>query len=148
MKNRKKAILLASIASLCILCGCGKEVIEIEGEQYVKSGAAYPKLALTPKVFAPGKHIVRYVEKTSPGVDSSGWGTVVMNIPEVPEGYRYVETLTIDTGYNGLSNGFVHIFINEKRVEAKPSYNPKTNTIEYLEPGVVIEEQRVLEMGD
>ena len=38
MKRKKKALLLASIASLCLLCGCNNtEVVVIEGEQYVKN---------------------------------------------------------------------------------------------------------------
>ena len=144
MKKNKKALLLASIASLCILCGCEKEIIEIEGEQYIKSGEEYTKLDLTPKVFEPGTHRMFYTyhyggkhRKTK-----SGWNKNIIIIPEAPEGYEYVETIEDD----GAAN-YYYMYINVERVEVKGTYNQETNEIEYIGPGVVAKD-RTLELGD
>ena len=155
MNRKKKALLLASALSLCVLCGCGEEekqeneVIEIEGVTYLKSGDEYTRVDITPRVFEPGEHIIHYTayfgKKVIHGED--GWGTSDLEIPETPEGYRYVETIALDEGGTGYTNSLVHIYVNEKRVEAMGVYNPKTNTVEYDIPGEVIEE-KVLEMGD
>ena len=148
MKNRKKALLLASIASLCILCGCKEnEVIEIDGEQYIKSGEDYTRLDLSPREFEPGTHVIRYSDDSDSHLGEPGWGNSIINIPEVPEGYKYVETISIISEGYGSHIGYVHIFVNTKTVLARGVYNPETNRIEYSEPGEVVEE-RALEMGD
>ena len=144
MNRRKKTLLLAAIASLCILCGCGKEVIEIDGEQYVKNGEEYIKLDLSPKVFEPGTHRMFYTYHYGGKhrETKSGWNKNIINIPEAPEGYEYVETIEDD----GAAN-FYYMYINVERVEVTGTYNPETNEIEYLEPGVIVKD-RTLEMGD
>ncbi|MBR4178561.1 MAG: hypothetical protein IKR57_04360 [Bacilli bacterium] len=148
MKRKKKALLLASIASLCLLCGCNNtEVVVIEGEQYVKNGEEYTRVDLTPKVFEPGQHVIHYTVRPSSFQGAEGWGTSTIEVPEVPEGYRYVNTITLDEAGYGHTSALVHVFVNEKRVEVVGTYNSKTNTIEYIEPGKIVEE-KVLEMGD
>ena len=143
MKRRKKALLLASALSLCVLCGCGEaQTVEIDGVTYVQNGDEYTRIDIVPRVFEPGEHVIYYTVNRG---DSSfggkdGWGTSKLNIPEVPEGYRYVETLSLDEGGYGYTDALVHIFVNEKKVEVKGTYNTRTNTVEYNEPGRVVEE--------
>ena len=147
MKNRKKTLLLAAIASLCILCGCGEktELLEIEGEQFVKSGEDYTRIDISSKVFEPGTHRVIYSKRiTSSYSSKEGWSTNKIEIPETPEGYRFVGVIKGDAGFYGM---YLHIFENVERVEVTGTYNPETNEIEYLEPGVIVKD-RTLEMGD
>ena len=44
--------------------------------------------------------------------------------------------------YDELINGISpdDIFVNEKKVEVKGTYNTRTNIVEYNEPGRVVEE--------
>ena len=62
MNKKKKALLLASIASLSILCGCttAPKSIETEDGTYVESNGEYVRLNLEPVIFEPGTHIVQY----------------------------------------------------------------------------------------
>ena len=54
MNRRKKALLLASALSLCVLCGCGdNKTVEIEGVTYIQNGDEYTRLDISPKVFEP-----------------------------------------------------------------------------------------------
>ena len=141
MKRKKKALLLASVASLCILCGCNNaEVVEIEGEQYVKNGEEYTRVDLTPKVFEPGEHIINYSVDSNDIAGATGWGKGRVYFPETPEGYRFVETIVEGNGGYGSTSGYVNIYVNVVRVEVKGTYNPRTNTVEYIEPGVVVDE--------
>ena len=143
---KRKALLLSSIASLCILCGCSteKNTVIINGETYIQNGEEYTKLDLSPKVFEPGEHIIHYTYTYDRGINriggETGWGTSDLNLPETPEGYRYVETITLDEAGYGHTSSLVHIFVNVERVEVQAQYDSKNNTIVYPEPGKVIEE--------
>ena len=143
MNRRKKALVLSGIASLLLLCGCGEtNTVTIDGVEYIQRGDEYVKLDLSPVTFEPGTHIIHYTYhfgSQSIG-GQTGWGTSNLQMPEVPEGYRFVETLSVDEGGHGYTNTLVHIFVNEKTVEVQGTYNPNTNTIEYKEPGKVVEE--------
>ena len=66
------------------------------------------------------------------------WITLAFRWAETPEGYRYVETLVDVSAMGGYTNGYVHIYINTDRVEVSGTYNPQTNTVEYITPGVVV----------
>ena len=152
MNKKKKALLLASIASLNILCRCTTvpKSIETEDGTYVESNGEYVRLNLEPAIFEPGTHIVQYnvyIGNMDVYSKEDGWGKSRVEFPEVPEGYKYVETISIDQAGYGHLNAFVHVFVNEKRVEVTPVYNTSTGKVEYLEPGRVIEE-KTLELGD
>ena len=140
MNKRKRALLLASVASLGILCGCKQEtkVVEKEGEVYIQNGSEYTRIDVSPKVFEPGEHIITYSVEDSYLVNGNGWGEASIDFPETPEGYRYVETLVDVSAMGGYTNGYVHIYINTDRVEVPGTYNPQTNTVEYITPGVVV----------
>ena len=145
-KNKRKALLLAGLASMAILCGCSNndnnKTVEIEGVIYVQNGDEYVKVDTTPKVFEPGEHIIHYTyDRGNNRVGGeTGWGTSDLNLPETPEGYRYVETITLDEAGYGHTSSLVHIFVNVERVEVQAQYDSKNNTIVYPEPGKVIEE--------
>ena len=118
MNKKKKALLLASVASLSILCGCATDTpksIETEDGTYVESNGEYVKLNFEPQVFEPGTHIIhynQYIGDRNVYGKTDGWGQSKIDFPEVPEGYRYVETITLDQGGYGHLNSIVHVFVN------------------------------------
>ena len=153
MKNKKKALLLTGIASLGILCGCGKEkhkTIETGDGTYVESNGEYVKVVLEPKTYEPGTHIIIFndhLDSTNTRSYNDGWEYSYFSIPEPPEGYKYVNTVIVDQSSSGSVNIYAHIYVNEKTVEVTPIYNAQKNTINYCNPGVVVEE-KTLELGD
>lgn len=78
---------------------------------------------------------------------NDGWEYSYFSIPEPPEGYKYVNTVIVDQSSSGSVNIYAHIYVNEKTVEVTPIYNAQKNTINYCNPGVVVEE-KTLELGD
>ena len=151
MNRKKKALLLASIASLAILSGCGSKnpeinKLQIDGETYVQNGDEYVKVYISPKVFEPGQHRIAYVTEAKGSYNfHSGWDSIYTGI-EVPEGYELtgISTASENDGYTDV---IIYTFVNTKRVEAEGTYNSRINSIEYITPGRVVEE-KVLEMGD
>ena len=147
MNKRKKALLLSSIASLCILCGCSKtETIEIEGTTYIKNGEEYQKIDISDRRFEPGQHIIHYVDipirKTSAIPDSElnqGFNNGAFYVDIVPEGYKLVSVTTFSNN-DGYDYVIVYILVNEKPVIAKGSYDTEINEIVYETPGTVVEE--------
>ena len=142
MKNRKKALLLSCLTSLVVLTGCGSatKTIDIDGQTYIQDGEEYVKLNMEPKTFEPGEHVIYFTYNTSGSFGGSkGWGTSNIGLPETPEGYKYVNSFSIDEGTYGFTDSIVHMYVNEVTVEVTPTYNSKTNKIEYTLPGVVVE---------
>ena len=157
MKRKKKALLLASIASLCLLCGCGKnsqvEVVEKNGEEYIKTGDEYTKLDISPKRFEAGDHVVYYVVKRETGDSwlnvyeiNSGYNGIKNIVPETPEGYKLIDVVSMSDA-NGATNAIAFFYVNEVPVLVEGVLNFETGIVEYVEPGVVVEE-KTLEMGD
>ena len=154
MNNKKKALLLASIASLSILCGCGSapKSIETKDGTYVESNGEYVKVEVLPKTFEPGTHIIQYVHKVNEERSSyhnsqltEGYNNSLFS-PEVPEGYKIIGT----TGYSnkdGYDNYMVYIMVNEETVEVEGRYDINTNSVMYNIPGKVIKE-KTLGLGD
>lgn len=152
MNNKKKALLLASVASLSILCGCttAPKSIKKEDGTYVESNGEYVRLNLEPAIFEPGTHIIhynQYIGDRNVYGKTDGWGQSKIDFPEVPEGYRYVETISLDQAGYGHLNALVHVFVNEVTVEAIPVYNTNTGEVVYSEPGTIVSE-KTLELGD
>ncbi|MBR4178563.1 MAG: hypothetical protein IKR57_04370 [Bacilli bacterium] len=153
-KRRKKALVLSSLLSLSILCGCGSEsktvntneTIEIDGETYIKSGGEYNKIEVVDRTFEPGEHIIHYVdipvEKKRTITDANinqGFDNAAFYMDEIPEGYKLIG-VTSYSNDNGFSNFIVYIFVNEVTVIAKGRYDVYTNEIVYETPGKVVEE--------
>ena len=152
MKNEKKALILASIAALLMLCGCSKKpnTIETEDGTYIETNGEYVKLSLNPVIYEPGAHVImynQYIGGNQNWSTNDGWEYSRLSIPEVPEGYRYVETIDICDGGYGRTNAFIHIYVNTKTVEVTPIYNSEKDEIDYCMPGKVVEE-KTLELGD
>ena len=154
MKNKKKALLLASIASLGILCGCGKEkhkTIETEDGTYIETNGEYVKVEVLPKVYEPGTHIIQFVHKNSDGYsyDRSylieGFDNLLF-APEVPEGYKAIGSTSYSTN-DGFDNYTIYIMVNEVTVEVEGRYDVTLNSILYNTPGKIIEE-KTLGLGD
>lgn len=152
MNKRKKALLLASAASLCILCGCGKktETVEIDGEIYVVVADEYTKIDIPDKTFEPGTHIIHYVDIPDPKPPTfkkgghhlhQGFDNAMLYTGEVPEGYKLVGVTSYahDDDYS-FDYYIVYIFVNEKTVVAKGSYDAKNNEVVYETPGEVVED--------
>ena len=147
MTKRKKAYLLSSLLSLAILCGCKQEskTIQIDGEMYVQSGEEYIKVNTEPKTFEPGTHIIYFVTlEDHCEYLTEGYGNSYIEVPKVPDGYRVLTTTAVQTDDHDHTSGMVYFFINEKTVEATGEFNTKTGEVEYLTPGVVIEDELTL----
>ena len=154
MKNKKKALLLASIASLGILCGCGKvKTIEVDDETYVESNGEYIRLDIEPKVYEPGTHVIQYVHNIHDGNHDyykrkhlkEGFNNIIFT-PEIPEGYKIVGTTSYSNN-DGYDYFIIYIMVNDKTVEVEGVFDAETNSIIYNDPGKVIEE-KALELGD
>ena len=147
MNNKNKALLLSIVSSLTLLCGCGEsKTIEIEGNTYVKSGEEYVKVDNQKVVYEPYTHYIQYFNYDYEGDDyetpySKKSGFTNSNVPVI-EGYELVtiEEVTRKYGYGSKTCGYMYIFVNNKPVEVTLVYNPKTNTYEYNNPGVVVSE--------
>ena len=157
MNNKKKALLLASIASLSILCGCGSpstkrvKSIETEDGTYIESNGEYVRLDISPKVFEPGTHIIQYVHKVNDGSSyhnsqlTEGYNNSLFS-PDVPEGYKIIGTTGYSNNY-GYDNYMVYIMVNEETVEVEGRYDINTNSVMYNIPGKVVKE-KTLGLGD
>ena len=148
MKSKKKALLLASIASLGILCGCGKEkhkTIETEDGTYIEANGEYVRVNTEPKRFESGTHVIYYVFKnvgsfwTNNFNLKNGFGTLGDIIPETPEGYRLLNISGLSDGSQG-TDGLGFVYINEVPVLAEGFFNEETGLVEYTQPGTVIDE--------
>lgn len=137
MKKNTKKLLMFGLTSLLLMTGCDEsEIVEIDDKSYLQKGNEYTSVELESKVFEPGTHIISYLDsKTGYTFGKSGWGKVDVEIPEVPEGYRYVNTYSIDHEYHGHTSAIVHVFVNEVTVEVEPTISHKTGEIEYVIPG-------------
>ena len=142
MKREKKALILASIAALLMLCGCSKKANTIEKDDgtYIESNGEYVKLNLEPKEFEAGKHIIYYVYKIdtpwySDGVEIySGYDAFGNVVPETPEGYKLINIVGLSDN-DGYTNSFAFFYVNEVPVVVNGKLNPNTGVVEYLEPG-------------
>ena len=151
MKKTTKAALLL-ITSMIFLTGCAQkgEIITIDNNQYVKSGDSYTRIGDSKKTFNPGEHYVYYCEalnySTFGVIDEkyssseTGWGNINFNIPNAPEGYRYINTVPMDTYGHGQVRSLIHIFVNEKTVECSAVYNDENSVVGYFEPGTPVKE--------
>ena len=151
MREKEKALLLALVASLSFLCGCSKKAntIETEDGTYIEQNGEYVRLKLEPVTYEPGTHVIsynQYLAADDISSTSDGWEYSKVSIPEVPEGYRYVETIVSDNG-SGRIKSLIHVYVNTKTVEVTPIFNTNKGMIDYCMPGVVVEE-KVLELGD
>lgn len=127
MKKNSKRLLMFGMTSLMLMSGCKKsKVVEINGETYLQNGEQYVSISMGPKVFEPGTHYITFNNGLKSG--KRGWNKI--NFPEVPEGYKYVESIPIAQGY-GSTDSILHIFVNEVPVEVEPTYNSQTGEIEY-----------------
>ena len=146
MKNNKKALLLSSITALSILCGCGTsevKTLKIDGETYIQSGNEYVKYDTT-KVFEPGTHIIYYVYLSSNcNLLEGGYGNSDIELPVVPEGYKVLAISDCQSEDHDHTSGIIYYFVNEKTVEAKATYNEKSNRMEFSTPGTIIEESKL-----
>ena len=142
--NKQKIALLAALLSLSILTGCGDktEVIEVNGEQFIKNGDDYTKIEEKKQVFEPGTHFVQYYNFVSNGNSKynydldSGINTTT-NIP-VYDGYEIYAVYPFL--HNGYTYGYTYIFINTKKVEVTSTYDVEHNIYAFSKPGVVVEE--------
>ena len=146
MKKTTKATILL-LTSMLFLTGCAQkgEIITIDNNQYVRSGDSYTRIGESKKTFNPGDHYVYYNDfveyHTFSGVEarfeseSSGWGNINFDIPPTPDGYRYVNSVPIDTYGHGETRNVVHVFVNEEPVECVAIYNEDSKAIGYFEPG-------------
>lgn len=151
MNRRKKALLLASALSLCVLCGCGdNKTVEIEGVTYIQNGDEYTRLDISPKVFEPGEHKITYTAGPREGIRiklGEEWeDNYYSYAPITPEGYELIDFKFVSDD-DGYVTNIVFIYVNTKRVEASGVYNSKSNTVIYNTPGVVVEE-KTLERGN
>ena len=147
MTKRRKVYLLSSILSLAILCGCKEEskTIQIDGETYVQTGEEYIKVNSEPKVFEPGTHIIYYVTlEDHCEYLTEGYGNSYIEVPKVPDGYRVLTVSAGQSNKHDHTSGMIYFYINEETVEAQGEYNVKTGEVEYLTPGVVIEDELTL----
>ncbi len=154
MKNRKKALLLSCLTSLVVLTGCGSatKTIQIEGETYIQSGEEYVKVNVAPKTFEPGEHVISYLVKPNDGSSINngdlyeGYNNPWFNLNEVPDGYRVIGFTDYSTN-RGYSNYLVFILVNDETVEVEGSYDARTNSVVYLNPGKVIDSPK-LNLGE
>ena len=155
MNNRKKAILLSCLSSIALLTGCSEaksNTIQVEGETYVQSGDEYVKVNVAPKLFEPGEHVISYVIKPNDGSSlgtnylTEGYNNPWFNLNDVPQGYKVIGFSDYSTN-SGYSNFLVYILVNEVTVEVEGSYDVRTNSIVYLNPGKLVEEN-ILTLGD
>ena len=146
--NRRKMAFIASLLSLCILSGCRTKMktVEIDGDEYIMNGEEYTKINLEDKVFEPGTHIIHYID--IPHSESStlsdkeinqGYGNGAFYIGEPPEGYKLVG-VTSYANSSGNDNHIVYIFVNEKTVVAKASFDPYGREVVYETPGQIVDE--------
>ena len=150
MNRKKKALLLSCLASLAILSGCSSaknETIQIDGETYIKSGEEYTKVDVSDRTFAPGEHILHYVDipvsknnTISNSYLNQGFNNGSFFIDEVPDGYKLVG-VTSYSNNDGYNNYIVYIFVNEKTVIVHGSYDEYTNEVVYETPGTIIEDE-------
>ncbi len=149
MKKTTNRALLFALTSFVLLTGCSKEkeVVTIGEKVYVKEKDSYTEIISNEsKVFLPGEHIIYYnVNMKNLNKENSyrfnrenGWGNIIVNIPEVPEGYSYVNTFSIDQAGYGTTSNIIHVFVNNETVEAKMTYNEETEMVGYFEPGVPV----------
>jgi hypothetical protein len=139
MKKNTKKLLLFGLTSALLMTGCGgKDIVEIGGKQYLKEGDSYTDLEVETKTFLPGEHIIYYNVDVSNYVYSgnqNGWGNAIVNVPEIPEGYKYVNSFSIGRGASGVTSNIVYVFVNEVPVEATSKYNRETGEFGFFEPG-------------
>ncbi len=143
MRKNTRRLLLFGLTSALLLTGCSKkEVVNVDGKQYLKEGDKYIQMNIEKKVFEPGEHIIYYnfsARGKSYDYKEDGWDKVNIGIPEVPEGYKYVDTATIDHGGYGYTSNLVHVFVNIVPVEATSSYSEELGTMGFYEPGVPVQ---------
>ncbi len=149
MNKKKKALLLASIASLSILCGCttSAKTIETEDGTYVESNGEYVKVNVDNKIFEVGEHKIAYAVTTSGTYTfNKGWINLYSYMPEIPEGYELTGVATASS-YKGYTDAILFTFTNIEKVEVEGVYNSKLNIVEYPAPGTVIKD-KTLELGE
>lgn len=148
MKKTTKLLCLALAAS-ALLTGCAsKEVVTINDKQYIKNGDSYTQVESNKKTFGVGEHYlyynedikVPYIGNNEYDPNEDGWGVVTMNIPTIPEGYKYVDTVVFDFNLYGSTSNVIHIFVNEVPVEASMTYSTIKNEFGYFEPGIPVQE--------
>lgn len=119
---------------LAVLSGCSKaKEVEIDGETYYQVDDTYVKKYAGTKTFAPGEHMINYAMDLH--LSESGY-TSENSFPEIPEGYELYDTLTLPRDYS--DGKLIVYFINTKAVEVEGMYNPRTNEVEYVNPGKVV----------
>jgi len=147
MKKNTKKLLLFGLTSALLMTGCskGKEIVQIDGKQYIKEGNNFTQMQSSTKTFLPGEHVIYYVMSYSEKLQTSkeGWGIIDLQIPEVPEGYKYESSFSIDLGGYGYTSNIVHVFVNEVTVEATCTYNNKTQEFGFFEPGTPVKELKL-----
>jgi len=143
MKRKQKALLLSAICSLAVLTGCNNttqssEKIEPKNGFYV---SVPNDLELQKKIFEPGEHIIYYeqddVDRSLSASDEDSWTSGILEIPETPEGY-YLFQIVPHYASNRLV-GVIYVYINDQTVEATPTYDRISKTIQYETPGVVVD---------
>ncbi len=144
MKKNIRKVLLFGLTSALLMTGCkGKEIVEIGGKQYIKDGEEFTAITSQTKTFLPGEHIVYYNVDIKNEIyfdNKNGWGNAKLDIPEAPDGYKYLDTITINDGTYGHSSNLIYVFVNEVPVEATSSYNAENNEIGFFEPGVPVKQ--------
>ena len=126
MKKNSKKLLIFGMTSLMLMTGCKKaKVIEKHGETYLLKGDEYVSIKVEPKVFEPGTHFITYQSDINYEMNE-GWNMVDINFPDIPEGYKYVNSTILRRGASGVAFSVLLIYVNEIPVEVEPV---KLNTI-------------------
>ncbi len=144
-KIQKMSLLLASLVTLS---GCGLGSSEEGLNNNIDNAKVSSSIVTTEEVnqiFEPGTHIVRMFcladdyEKNTP-YDISSNGNYVGPYIDVPIGYIFdsIIPITRSIGSSTKTYGFIYVFVNESRVEAKGTYN-ENGELEFLEPGTPLE---------
>ncbi|MBR4178356.1 MAG: hypothetical protein IKR57_03300 [Bacilli bacterium] len=143
MNKKNKAIILSALLSATLLAGCDdkKEVVEIDGKNYVKNGEEYIEVFEKTKIFEPGTHYIHYYNYISyNNPDRQSGFSDSYNVP-VLEGYEVFSVEPVLR--NGYTYGYMYIFVNTQRVEATASYDYNKNEYYFCNPGVLVEEHKL-----
>jgi len=144
MKKNSRRLLMFGLTSLILMTGCEEsKAVEINGKTYIQKGNEYISLDMEPKVFEAGTHFINYFCESA-CYGHEGWNNCDLFFPEVPEGYKHVNSISIDHGAYGSTSGVLHIYVNEVAVIVEPTYNNSTGEIEYNNIGKPVK-QLILE---